>query len=111
MSNRQQQVQIVQDKSEYGLYVWKLPNGQLFEDDRGNTLNVPSMKYDISKMKKLAEAAAYYGKPEGEAVFMAGVGRATDDQRREDVERMAQGLTPYGDTSNWREVFQNARNS
>jgi hypothetical protein len=22
---------------------------------------------------------------------------------------MAEGLTPYGDTENWREVFQNAR--
>jgi hypothetical protein len=24
---------------------------------------------------------------------------------------MAEGLTPYGDTDNWREVFHNARNA
>jgi hypothetical protein len=24
---------------------------------------------------------------------------------------MAEGLTPYGDTDNWKEVFQNARNA
>jgi hypothetical protein len=60
-------------------------------------------------MKALADAAAYWGKPEGTAKFMPGVGRATDTQAREDIERMAEGLTPYGDTENWRELFNNAR--
>jgi hypothetical protein len=106
MSQRKQKVVPVESNAEYGIYVWKLPNGRLFQDDDGNTLNVPSIKFDISKMKSLAEAAAYYGQPDGTPEFMAGVGRSTDDQAREDVQRMAEGLTPYGDTDNWREVFQ-----
>lgn len=110
MSNRKKLVNAVESKAEYGIYVWILPNGEPFMDDRGNTLNVPSKKYDISKMNALAEAAKYWGKPDGQAKFMPGVGRATDDQAREDIERMSEGLTPYGDTDNWREVFQNARN-
>jgi hypothetical protein len=109
MSNKQNKVQVVGDKSTYGIYVWRLPNGDFFQDDDGNTLNVPSVKYDIQKMKALSDAAAYYGQPQGEAVFLAGTGRATDDQYREDIERMASGYTPYGDTSNWRELFRNAR--
>lgn len=109
MQNKKHKVQAVGDGSNYGIYVWMLPNGEFFQDDDGNTLNVPSMKYDIQKMKSLQDAAAYYGKPEGKAVFIPGVGRATDTQYAEDIERMKSGLTPYGDTSNWRELFRNAR--
>lgn len=108
MSKRENKLQVVENKSSYGLYVWILPNGEPFMDDQGNTLNVPSMQYDIQKMKALADAAAYYGQPEGQAMFMPGVGRATDTQYKEDIERMASGLTPYGDTGNWRELFRNA---
>lgn len=110
MSNRKKLVTPVESKADYGIYVWILPNGEPFTDDDGNVLNVPSKKYDISKMNALAEAARYWGKPEGTAKFMPGVGRVTNEQAREDVGRMAEGLTPYGDTENWREVFQNARN-
>jgi hypothetical protein len=110
MSNTKNKVNAVESKAEYGIYVWILPNGEPFMDDHGNTLNVPSRKYDISKMKALADAASYWGKPEGEAKFMPGVGRSSDSQAREDQDRMIEGLTPYGDTENWREVFQNARN-
>lgn len=109
MSNQENKIQVVENKSSHGIYVWILPNGQPFMDDDGNTLNVPSVQYDISKMKSLADAAAYWGKPEGTAKFMPGVGRASDNQAREDIERMAQGLTPYGDTENWKELFNNAR--
>lgn len=108
MANRENKLQVVEDKSNFGIYVWQLPNGDFFEDDEGNTLNVPSMKYDVQKMKALADAAAYYGKPEGQPVFLPGTGRATETQYREDIERMASGLTPYGDTGNWRELFRNA---
>ena len=109
MSKRQNKLQVVEDTANFGIYVWILPNGEPFMDDDGNTLNVPSMQYDITKMKQLADAAAYYGKPDGTAKFMPGVGRATDAQYKEDLERMSNGLTPYGDTSNWRELFRNAR--
>lgn len=104
-------VQAVESTADYGIYVWILPNGEPFKDDEGNTLNIPSMKHDIEKMRTLAKAAAYWGKPDGEAKFMAGVGRSTDAQAREDVERMANGETPYGDTDNWREIFANERKS
>lgn len=108
MSNRENKLLVVEDKADFGIYVWRLPNGDFFKDDDGNTLNVPSKKYDISKMKALSDAAAYYGQPEGEAVFLPGVGRATESQYAEDLERMKNGFTPYGDTSNWRELFRNA---
>lgn len=109
MSQSKNKLTVVEDKSKHGIYVWILPNGEPFMDDQGNTLNVPSVQYDVKKMKQLAEAAAYWGQPDGSPKFMPGVGRVTDTQAREDKERMIEGLTPYGDTQNWRELFRNAR--
>lgn len=108
MKNNKNKVQVVENTANYGIYIWILPNGEPFMDDDGNTLNVPSVQYDIQKMKALADAAAYYGKPDGRAQFLPGVGRATEAQYQEDIERMASGYTPYGDTGNWRELFRNA---
>lgn len=108
MNNKENKIQVVENTSNHGIYVWILPNGEPFQDDDGNTLNVPSIQYDIKKMKSLADAAAYYGKPDGQAKFMPGVGRATEKEYQEDLERMSNGLTPYGDTGNWRELFKNA---
>jgi hypothetical protein len=109
MSNRKK-IQPVRSSAKYGLYVWKLPNGKFFEDDQGNVLNIPSYEHDIEKMSKLSQAAAYWGKPDGKPEFIPGVGRATEAQYEEDIDRMASGLTPYGDTDAWREEFNNARN-
>ena len=109
MSNRKK-IKPVKSSAKYGLYVWKLPNGELFQNDEGDTLNIPSYEHDIEKMSKLSQAAAYWGKPEGQPVFMPGVGRATESEYEEDMERMISGLTPYGDTDAWREEFNNARN-
>jgi hypothetical protein len=42
---------------------------------------------------------------------MPGVGRVSDTQARQDIDRMAEGYTPYGDTDNWKEIFANERKS
>jgi hypothetical protein len=109
MSNTKK-IRPIKSNSKYGIYVWQLPNGSYFEDDRGNTLNVPSVEHDIEKMSKLSAAAAHWGKPDGKPVFLAGVGRASDSEYEEDIQRMIDGETPYGDTDAWRETFNNARN-
>jgi len=111
MNNNKQGVEAVESNAQYGLYVWILPNGEPFKDDDGNMLNIPSMKHDIKKMSLLSKSAAYWGKPDGVAKFMPGVGRVSDTQAREDIDRMAEGLTPYGDTDNWKELFANERKS
>ena len=109
MTNRKNGLSVVQNTSDFGVYVWQLPNGKNFEDEDGNVLNIPSMRYDLQKIKHITEAANYYGQMDGQPVFLAGVGRVSDATAREDIDRMIEGLTPYGDTENWREVFQNAR--
>ena len=108
MINNKNGLSVVQSTADFGVYVWQLPNGQNFEDEDGNVLNIPSMRYDLEKIKHIGEAARYYGQTEGQPVFLAGVGRVTEETAREDIDRMAEGLTPYGDTENWKEVFRSA---
>ena len=79
---------------DWGIYVWKKQNGKWFTDGQGNILNIPAMKGDITKIAELRKAAAYYGEPDGEAVFFAGLSRVTDEEYSEQKQRMLEGLIP-----------------
>ena len=78
----------------WGIYVWKKANGKWFTDGNGNSLNIPSMKDDISKLAELKAAASHYGEPDGEPVFFSGLSRVTDEEYSEQMERMKEGLIP-----------------
>ena len=94
----------VVDRSPYGLYVWLLPDGNVFKDEENNVLNIPSLRGDKEKIDVLAKTAASYGQPEGKAVFIAGVGRLTDEEYEQELERRNSGLITYGDTGAWRDA-------
>jgi len=87
-------VTLIDKKYDWGIYVWKKSNGKWFTDGSGNILNIPSMKGDLAKIAELKQAAAYYGEPDGEAYFFAGMGRVTDEEYSEQVDRMKAGLIP-----------------
>ncbi len=76
-------VTVIDKKYDWGIYVWKKANGKWFTDGNGNILNIPSMKGDLSRIAELKQAAAYYGEPDGEAYFFAGMGRVTDEEYSE----------------------------
>ena len=79
----------------WGCYVWRCKsNGRIFRDDDNNVLNIPSRRMDIAKMKIISDAAAHYGEPEGEAVFIPGAQRATEDGYKTQIERMKDGQLP-----------------
>ena len=80
---------------EWGVYVFRCKsNGRIFRDDDNNVLNIPSRRMDIAKMKIISDAAAHYGEPEGEAVFIPGAQRATDSEYTNQIERMKSGELP-----------------
>jgi hypothetical protein len=81
----------------WGVYFWKLPNGHLFKDDDGNMLSIDSVEGDLGKMAEIRKAAAYYGQPEGEPWFYAGIKKVTDEQYEEQKARLAEGLIPSMD--------------
>lgn len=100
---------VVKDNSKYGIYVWMLPDGSVFADEDRNILNIPSERGDITKMAEIRKAAAHYGQPDGEAMFIPGVGRVTEEEYQEDLERRNSGLLTYGDTGAWRDAARARR--
>ena len=101
MSNRQRlkrpRITRVQENAntDWGVYVFRCKsNGRIFRDDDNNVLNIPSRRFDMEKMKIIMDAAAHYGEPEGEAVFIPGAQRATEDSYKHQIERMKDGQLP-----------------
>jgi hypothetical protein len=87
--------QVIEKKYNWGLYVYKKSNGSWFTDGEGNILNIESMRNDLSKIAELKQAAKYYGdEGDGEAVFVPGLTRITDEEHSVQKDRMNQGLIP-----------------
>jgi hypothetical protein len=88
-------IQVVKEEfSLFGTYVWMKPNGKPFMDADKNVLSIEGMKDDKAKIKELADAAKYWGQPEGRAVFNPNMKKISDEEHSEQVDRMNQGLIP-----------------
>ena len=81
-------------KYDWGVYVWIKSNGKPFTDGNQSVLNIPSYRGDAIQIEKLRQAAASYGQGDGKAEFYPGVGRISDEEYSEQVDRMKQGLIP-----------------
>lgn len=89
---------------EYGLFYWEY-RGKYLADDEGNFLTIAGRQHDIVAMKKLADAARYYGFPEGKAVWKEGHRQLTDAEYDLMMERMENGEIPDpADPGNWEHV-------
>lgn len=99
---------VIEKQYDWGLYVYKKSNGKWFTDGEGNVLNIESMRGDISKIADLKNAARHYGDPgDGEAVFVAGLTRITDEEHSEQMDRLKQGLIPsMNDLGAWHAAKQ-----
>ena len=86
-------VQLV-DETDYGLFLWEMPDGSLVCDEDRNYLNIPGHKSDQSKIKLLEDAAKSLGLETGKAIFMAGNRRVTDEEYEYQKQRMEWGLIP-----------------
>lgn len=88
-------IQVIEENfSDFGTYVWMKPNGRPFTDGQGNALSIEGMRDDKVKIKELADAAKYWGQPEGRAVFFSNMRKISDEEHSEQVDRMKQGLIP-----------------
>jgi hypothetical protein len=100
--------QVIEKKYNWGLYVYKKSNGKWFTDGSGNVLNIESMRNDLTKIAELKAAARYYGdEGDGEAVFVPGLTRITDEEYSEQMDRMKSGLIPsMNDLGAWHAAQQ-----
>jgi hypothetical protein len=87
-------IQVIEKEYDWGIYVWIRENGKPFLDEEGSILNIPSKKNDPEQIKKLKDAATYWGEPNGTPLFYPGLGRVSDEEHSEQVDRMKQGLIP-----------------
>jgi hypothetical protein len=96
--------QVIEKKYNWGLYVYKKSNGKWFTDEDGNVLNIESTRGDIAQIAKLKNAAKYYGdEGDGEAVFVPGLTRVSEEEYSEQLDRMKQGLIPsLNDLGAWK---------
>lgn len=86
---------VIPKSYDWGLYVYKKSDGKWFTDGEGNVLNIPSMRGDISKIAELKSAAVHYGDDgEGNAIFVAGLNRISEEEHTEQMDRFKQGLIP-----------------
>lgn len=86
---------VIEKNYNWGLYVYKKANGKWFTDGEGNVLNIPSNRGDLSKISELKKAAIYYGDDGlGEAIFVPGLTRISDEEHSEQMERMMNGMIP-----------------
>jgi hypothetical protein len=99
---------VIEKQYDWGLYVYKKSNGKWFTDGEGNVLNIESMRGDLSKISQLKTAARHFGDPgDGEAVFVAGLTRITDEEHSEQMDRLKQGLIPsMNDLGAWHAAQQ-----
>ena len=87
-------INVVPKMYDWGVYYWKLPDGKKFSDGNGNFLTIEAYKGDLSKIKELQDAAAYYGHADGVAVFEPGARKISDEEYSEQLDRLQQGLIP-----------------
>jgi hypothetical protein len=86
---------VIEKRYNWGLYVYKKSNGKWFTDGEGNVLNIPAVRGDISKISELKQAAQYYGDDgDGEAVFVPGLTRISEEEHSEQMDRFTSGLIP-----------------
>jgi hypothetical protein len=86
---------VIEKDYNWGLYVYKKADGKWFTDGQGSVLNIPSLRGDIGQIAKLKQTAKYYGdEGDGEAVFVAGLTRITEEEHSEQLDRFKQGLIP-----------------
>jgi hypothetical protein len=82
------------DEYNWGIYVWKTSENKIVTDESGNILNIPSLKGNELQIEKLRKVAQSVGVEDGQAIFMSGRRRVTDDEYEYQKQRLDFGLVP-----------------
>lgn len=89
--------QVIQEVP-WGMLVWQLPSGEFLVDDDGNFMHVFCNNINRKQMaaakEALTKAAAFYGHPEGKAIFWGGRRPINDEELEQQLARHAAGLVP-----------------
>jgi len=81
------------DDIEYGVYVWRTPNGYVGDDEQ-RYMMIASRKGDQTKIAALRQAARNHGVTDGEPEFRSGSRPVSDSEYEHQKERQVEGLVP-----------------
>lgn len=76
------------------MYVWQTPDGEYLGDDEGRFMHVFCEEGNRAAINALADAAKYYGAPEGRAIYWSGKRPISDEEYEHQIQRQAAGLVP-----------------
>lgn len=93
MESNKSKISVVSE-TKLGVYVWKLSDDSFVADENANVMSIAAFRGDLSAISKIRQAAKHYGFDEGEAVFLEGARKITDEELQEQIFRMSQGLVP-----------------
>ena len=99
---------VIEKHYDWGLYVYKKSDGKWFTDGEGSVLNIPAERGEITKIAELKKIAIHHGDDGlGEAVFVPGLHRVSDDEYSEQKDRFINGLIPsMNDLGAWHAAQQ-----
>jgi len=78
----------------WGVYIWKTPEGKVVKNSDGDLLLINSIKNDQIQMEKLKKAAESCGIEGGQPIFLSGHRPVTEEQYEHQKARLAAGLVP-----------------
>ena len=88
----------------YGIYVWKMPDGSIVQDEDKNIMSINAQEFDLRAMRALTNVARSYGIVEGGPWFLPNYRKVTDEEYEQQKARLEQGLIPDElDLGAWRD--------
>lgn len=82
-------------KEDWGICLWKLPDGSYIMDNQGNYLVAgPTKMYTASIEHKMISAARSLGITEGQPFWLPGFRKITDSEWEDQMERLLDGKVP-----------------
>lgn len=79
---------------QFGVYLWKMPDGSYIADDNRNFLSIASSFGDVSRISKLRSYVKTLGISEGSPEFFAGHRKVSDEEYAEQQSRLKSGIIP-----------------
>lgn len=93
MDNNKSRLKVVSQVN-FGVYIWKTRDGKALVDEDFNYLSINAFKGDLQAISKIHEAAKSFGYGDGEAYFIEGSRKISEDEYQEQVWRLENGYIP-----------------
>ncbi len=96
MGKRLKNATVVQE-DDFGVCLWRMPDGEYLGDGDGNFLSLQGRVYDVVVQEKMRKAAVHYmgeEASEGSFEWVAGARQISDSEHDDQMDRLLDGKIP-----------------